>query len=136
MNKSTNSKNITNKEVLIMFEQMNGNIQLIAEGQQGLIARFDGLETRFDGLETRFDGLETRFDGLETRFDKFTKETNQKFDLLFTFLSRIEDELMTIRKELTELKETKAENKTIIDLEKRLSMAESQISALQQKQSI
>jgi DNA anti-recombination protein RmuC len=125
-NKSPEESVFKGNEVMIMLEQMSDGIAIIAENQQGLTKRFDKFEGRFDKFEGRFD----KFEG---RFDKFERETNEKFEQVFEYLSRIEDEIVALRKDLEILKETKADKKDLLGFDKRLKILETQMAKLQRQ---
>ncbi len=118
-NKSTEESVFKGNEVMMMLEQMSNGIAIVAENQQGLTERFD-----------KFEG---KFDNLEGKFDKFERETNEKFEQVFEYLSRIEDELVALRKDLEILKETKADKKDLLGFDKRLKILETQMAELQQQ---
>lgn len=119
INKKT-EKVFKESDVIVIMENMNDNIKLLAEGQMALNERFDGLENRFDGLESRFDGLEQRFDKLE-------RETKAGFKMIMDYLKRIDDEIIGIKSELEDTKKNKVNWDVYSLLEKRVEKAEEQI---------
>ena len=62
------------------------------------------------------------------------RKVDEKFDSIFEFLSRIEDELVDLRKEINILKENKADNKKVIDLDNRVKLLESQFRTMKATQ--
>ena len=130
------SENITKKEknvfsgnqVMMMLEQMNNGIGVIAEGQKQLRNDMDG---EFKSLRNDMDGeFKSLRDDMNEGFKKVDEKFEAKFDIVFEFLSRIEDELVDLRKEINILKETKAEDKSVIDLDNRVNILEEKFEAI------
>lgn len=96
-------------EVLIVLEEMNDSMKILAEGQIMLSGRMDNLESRFDGLES---------------------EVRQGFSLIMDFLKRLDEELMGIKKDVEEAKEKKVDLNIYEMLEKRMAVAERQIERM------
>ncbi|MDO8529782.1 MAG: hypothetical protein Q7S18_03890 [bacterium] len=99
--------------VAILLENLTDNIGVIAEGQMALNDKFDGLERKVDGLETRFDGLE--------------KEMREGFSMIMDYLKRIDEEVVSIRKELEEVKEKKVDWSVYSIMDKRMKGVEKQM---------
>lgn len=97
-------------EVMMMLENMNDGIQVIAEGHQTLL----------EGQKK-----------LKQEIQEFRAEVDQKFDTVFEFLSNIEDEMVSLRKEINILKENKANNEDVINLDNRLSVLEEKFEVMQ-----
>ena len=112
LNKKT-EKIFKESDVVVIMENMNDNIKLLAEGQMALNERFDGLENRFDGLENRFDKLE--------------RETKAGFSMIMDYLKRIDEEVIGIKSELESTREEKVNWDAYSLLEKRVEKAEEQI---------
>lgn len=94
----------SNDEVIVMFERMRGDIQLIAD---------------------QYGGLTKRFDTMDQRFDKFESGVNEKFEITFQYLSRIEDEVVGLGKDLEELTKTKKYDKKVLNsFETRITVLE------------
>jgi regulator of replication initiation timing len=96
-------------EMMIMLEQMSDGISIIAEEQKSLRV---GQEKLRGDMNEGF------------------KKVDERFDSVFEFLSNIEDELVDLRKEINILKETKADDEKVIDLDKRLIAIERQVNAI------
>ncbi|MBI3589723.1 MAG: hypothetical protein HY093_04930 [Candidatus Liptonbacteria bacterium] len=118
----------------VILEDMDGKLDTLLEGQQGLAVRTDKIEVgfeefegKFDGLESKFGGLAGKFDGLEGKFDSFQEETRSNFRSVFDYLSRIDDELKFIRREIEDLRKTltaKADLERLETLERRVQKIE------------
>ncbi|HHE45758.1 MAG TPA: hypothetical protein ENL05_00185 [Candidatus Moranbacteria bacterium] len=93
-------------EVILLLENLNDNIQLLAEGQVGLR---EETNRKIDGLR---------------------EEMNEKFSLIMNYLKKIDDEIMEIKKELGILKEKKVDWSAYSLLEKRVKKAEDEIERL------
>ncbi len=128
-----NSKKPTQKkdQMMVILENMQDSIQLIAEGHSVLGTKIDRIETRMGNMETRMDRIETKVDNIETRVGNIeTKVDNietrvgkietrvgkietkmgdidSNFQTVFAYLSRIEDEILEIKKDLKENYERK-----------------------------
>ncbi len=141
-------------EVMMMLEQMSDGIAVIAEEQKALRIELTGkiddvrteLTGKIDDVRTELTGkiddvrteLTGKIDDVRTEFkeeiQEFREEVNEKFDSVFEFLSNIEDELVDIRKEINVLKETKADDEKVIELDERVSALEKQFEMAKAKQ--
>ena len=117
MTKDKKSKNKntdqSSRQFGVILEDIDGKLDTLLEGQQGLTVRVDGLEEKFDGL----DG----------KFGEFQEETRSNFRSVFDYLSRIDDELKLIRREIDDLRRTltaKADLERLKTLESRVQKIE------------
>jgi len=135
MAKKNNEDTMRVGEVLMVLEQMQGSISLIAENQSGTNKRLDSIDQRLDVVDQRLDTMDQRFDAMDQRFDamdqrfdqvdeKF-KEVDNKFELVMTYLMRIEDEISDMKDELKVLKRNHLVTlDQAVDFEKRLKFLE------------
>ena len=109
-------------QVMMMLESMQGGIEIISEGQQGLRDDFNEFktETRKNFTEIRTDlsdfKIETRenFKKVNQKLDKHEKHLKQhdkrfeqvdkNFEKVFTSLAEIKQEIQDIKKELDQMK--------------------------------
>jgi chromosome segregation ATPase len=118
-----------------ILEDISGKFSAIVEGQNILTERVDKLdvrmgrvETKVDNLETKVDNLETKVDGLDAKVDNLEINMNSKFKTVFDYLSRIDDELQDIKKEMERLALTKADKTEIKELSYRVSNLERELA--------
>lgn len=129
----------------VLMEDMRDDIKLLAEGQMALNERFgrleakvDNLEIKVDRLEAKFDNLEIRVDSLETKLDAVDNkidtqigllrtEMNEKFQLVFEYLSRIEDEIVELRAELKRVDREKVSREEFEQFVRRLEKVEREL---------
>jgi uncharacterized phage infection (PIP) family protein YhgE len=118
-----------------LLENMNDNIKLVAEGQtafrEEVNQRFDRSDQRFAEFqkETRanFKTLFEFRDETRANFKKvfnFRDETQANFKTVFDYLSRIDNELQDIKKELKLLDQTKVDKHEFNDLAQRVARLE------------
>ncbi len=131
INKDKEESVFRGNEVMMMLEQMSDGIAVIAEEQKALRIELTG---KIDDVRTELTGkiddvrteLKSEIQEFRDEFNDFRDEVNEKFDSVFEFLSNIEDELVDIRKEINVLKETKADDEKVIELDERVSVLEKQ----------
>jgi len=128
MAKKNNEDTMRVGEVLMVLEQMQGSISLIAENQSGTNKRLDSIDQRLDVVDQRLDTMDQRFDAMDQRFDQVDekfKEVDNKFELVMTYLMRIEDEISDMKDELKVLKRNHLVTlDQAVDFEKRLKFLE------------
>jgi len=142
--KNAKSKGRSDDEVLVMFESLKNDIQIIAEGQSSLSERFDnfrdemygfkdemyGFKDEMCGFRDEMYGFRDEMYGFRDEMYGFRDETKNNFKVVFEYLSRIDDELQDIKKEIKEIKiilDKKAEIKIVLDLEKRVEKLEKEL---------
>jgi predicted nucleic acid-binding Zn-ribbon protein len=136
---------VTQRQFGVILEDINSKMDLVVEGHKMLDEKndrahhefdkkIDGLDRRIDGLDRMIDGLDEKIDsvhqGLGGKIDRnyqeflnFRKETNDNFKVIFEYLSRIDDELRSIKIEIRELKNSlskKADLERLEVLERRV----------------
>lgn len=102
-----------NNEFGAILEDIRGMFIALAEGQKILTERVDRVETKLDNFEIRIDNLETNM--------------NSKFQTVFDYLSRIDDEIQDIKSRLEKLHTNKAETKEVNELAQRISHLEKEL---------
>ncbi len=142
--KNAKSKSRSDDEVLIMFESLKNGIQIIAEGQSSLSERFDdfrdemyefknemyGFRDEMYGFRDEMYGFRDEMYEFKGEMYSFRDETKNNFKVVFEYLSRIDDELQDIKKEIKEIKiilDKKVEIKIVLDLEKRVEKLEKEL---------
>lgn len=108
MQKTNKSKKVKRKKPKnytdVLLEKMHDDIKLIAEGQ---------------------GGIQRQLDEFKNEMYEFKKDTKSSFKSILEYLSRIEDEVMEVRKELKDNYEKKGWDKEWrISIEKRLEKIE------------
>ena len=127
-------------EVMMMLEQMQGGISIIAEEQKSMRNDMDrGFKKLRSDIDGEFKKLRSDMDGefkkLRSDMNEGFKKVDERFDSVFEFLSSIEDGLVDLRKEINILKETKADKDYVINFDKRIGILEKKFKAMQAEQS-
>ncbi|HIP49285.1 MAG TPA: hypothetical protein EYG92_10025 [Lutibacter sp.] len=107
-------------EVMMMLEGMQNGISIIAEEQKNM--REEQKSMREEQKSMRED------------MNKGFRKVDEKFDSVFEFLSRIEDELVDLRKEINILKKTKADKDYVINFDNRIGTLEKKFKTMQAEQ--
>jgi chromosome segregation ATPase len=130
------NNNQGNDYTAVLLEQMRDEIKGVAEGVMNLNEkmdrrfgevekRFDAVDGRLNGIDSRLNGVESRLGTLDGRFDKLEAEMKSSFKSVMEYLSRIEDEIVDIKKRLKRIEENSAADRKEIDqLKARLSRVE------------
>lgn len=109
----------------MILEDINGKFDLMIEGQK---ASEKKLEKRIGSSEMK---LERKIDELKTEFVYFKNDTESNFKQVFQYLSRLEDELMSIKTDIADIKKTltqKADKDRVALLEERVAKLERQLA--------
>ncbi len=114
--KNTSGSEYTN----VILEEMNDNIKILAEGQGAI--RDDLADFK---KETR-----RNFKSLSQELADFKVDTKQNFDLVFKYLSGIEDELASVKRELEGIKDGSIPVKNIVGNTARIAVLEQQVADL------
>lgn len=91
-----------NKEdrIIVLLEDMRGEIKLVAEGHSILNRKIDNLSFKVDNLETKVDSLEVKVDGLELRMDRMETKMDEGFRLVLDHLDGLDREFMELKNDL------------------------------------
>jgi chromosome segregation ATPase len=137
--------------VAVLLENLNDNIKVIAEGQVDLGRKIDRLDDRMDNMEGKMDNMEARMgnmegrmgniegrmdnmegkvDNMEGKVDNLGIEMKEGFSLIMDYLKKIDEEVVSIRKDVEMLKEKKADRDENAILEKRLEKVEKEMMSL------
>ena len=101
---------LTSDHSEVLLEEMNSKIDLLLEGHAMSEEKIEGLDKKID---TKIDGLRG--------------EMNSNFKTVFEYLSKIDDELQSIKSEIAELKVSlceKADKNKLSALEERVGKLE------------
>src|SRR3989338_10979924 len=101
---------LTDNQFGVILEDINRKFDVLVEGHGVLSQKIDGAEER-----------------LSSEMNDLRKSTENNFQSAFQYLSRIDDELLSIKAEIIELKKTltkKADIEKVTELEKRVAKIE------------
>jgi len=107
---------LTDNQFGVILEDINRKFDVLVEGHSALNQKIDGVEER-----------------LSSEMNDLRKSTENNFQSAFQYLSRIDDELLSIKAEIIELKKTltkKADIEKVTELEKRVAKIEHRLTAL------
>ena len=107
---------LTDNQFGVILEDINRKFDVLVEGHGVLSQKIDGAEER-----------------LSSEMNDLRKSTENNFQSAFQYLSRIDDELLSIKAEIIELKKTltkKADIEKVTELEKRVAKIEHRLTAL------
>jgi uncharacterized coiled-coil DUF342 family protein len=120
----------------VFLEDMHGDIKLIAEGQSGLRIEVKELRQELhqevgDLRQEMHHEIGSLRQEMHHEVKGLRSEMNSQFKMLFQYLSRIEDELMEIKKDFKNFKETSVNKKDYDTLEKRITRIEEKLEKYQ-----
>ncbi len=119
------SKQHAENQFGMILEDINGKIDLLSEGQKSFEQRLTNGQKSFEQRLTK--KVEEVRDGLI----EFKKDTASNFKFISRHLSKLDDELVLIKKELADIKKTlthKAEIPRVVALEERVAKLERQLA--------
>jgi predicted RNase H-like nuclease (RuvC/YqgF family) len=93
-------------------------------------ARMGNMEGRMGNIEGRMDNMEGKVDNMEGKVDNLGIEMKEGFSLIMDYLKKIDEEVVSIRKDVEMLKEKKADRDENAILEKRLEKVEKEMMSL------
>ena len=121
----------------ILLEEMNDSIKLLAETQIGIRNNVERLAKSQDEMKDDISILKgdvailkSDVSTLKSELAEFKTDTKEKFDLVMTYLMRIEDELAEIRKEITGIKDGSIPVGNMADMEERITFLEGEVAEL------
>lgn len=107
----------------VILEDINRKFDVVVEGHGVLSQKIDRVEER----------LSSEMGEFKSEMGDFKKSTEGNFQTVFQYLSRIDDELISIKAEIAELKKMltkKVEIERVMVLEKRVAKIEHRLIAL------
>lgn len=123
-------KTFSDTEVVIVLENMYDEIRVIGEQHGSLNKKIDSLDVKIDSLDRSLNG----------KLDDFIVETKNNFKPITEHLSRIEDDVMDLRKKMEKAdkkivnaKDLEWLKRKVMDIEKQLENYKKQQSALAAK---
>ena len=137
-NPSNKKQDTTGRQFGTILEDIDGKLDRVVESQEGLGVRVDKLEGELSNFrEETKNSFKSAFDfQKETRNNfgsvfEFQKDTRSNFKSVFEYLSRIDEELISIRKEIVDLRKSlsaKADLDRLQVLEGRVQTLEVQLA--------
>lgn len=121
------AKTASQNQFGVILEDINGKFDLLIERQDASEQR---LERKIDEFKEEFVELRGEFVELRGEFTGFKNDTESNFNLVFQYLSRIEDELMSVKAEIADIKKTlekKEDKDRVALLEERVAKLERQL---------
>ena len=121
---------LTDNQFGVILEDINRKFDVLVEGHGVLSQKIDGVEDR---LSNEIKEVRDDLGIFKSEIGNFRKSTENNFQSAFQYLSRIDDELLSIKAEIIELKKTltkKADIEKVTELEKRVAKIEHRLTAL------
>ena len=121
---------LTDNQFGVILEDINRKFDVLVEGHGVLSQKIDGVEDR---LSNEIKEVRDDLGIFKSEMGNFRKSTENNFQAVFQYLSRIDDELLLIKAEIMELKKTltkKADIEKVTELEKRVAKIEHRLTAL------
>lgn len=134
-NKQKNNKQ-DEREFTVILENLNDKLDLLAEGQVGLVNRLDRIDLRLDSIEVSLGNLEIRMSAIEQRMNKLeirASAVEKRMDNLEQKINKFSNQLEKIRQELHIISQqikTKAEKNKFNILNKRMFVLERRLAAV------
>lgn len=103
----------TESQFGVILEDINSKLNLLVEGHQS--------------LNDKVESLDDKMDNLENKFDKFEDETRNNFKTVLGYLIKIDEEIVSIKSEISELKKSlsnKVDLERVVNLELRVQKLE------------
>ena len=103
-------------EMIVLLEAMRDDIKIVAEGNSALNQKIDNVHQ-----------------SLNQKIDDNHNDTKSSFQIIFRYLSDIDNELKSIKLEITELKvvlNEKADKEKLLELERRVVSLEKELATL------
>lgn len=109
------------------FKAFGEQQQFLVEGQKRLEQDLGDLAKRVDKIDLRLGGMDSRFDSMDSKLARFEEKTDKNFKVVFEYMSGIDDEIISMKSEIKELKaifKGKPELQRVLEMEKRLVKVE------------
>lgn len=122
---SKNKNELTQGQMMAILEDVNSKFDLILE-------QFSIFQENMDGMRQEIRSNHDEFLVFRKEMLGFKDETDKNFKAVFEYLSKIDDEIFSLKNEFSELKVLlagKAELQRVIDAEKRLAKLEKLVFA-------
>lgn len=103
----------TESQFGVILEDINSKLNLIVEGHQS--------------LDDRMGNLENKFDNFKDEMYEFRDETRNNFKTVLGYLMKIDEEIVSIKSEISELKKSlsnKVDLERVVNLELRVQKLE------------
>lgn len=89
--KKFNNKSSKKDKMIILLEDISGQVKTVAEGHSILERKIDKMDSRLDGIDSRLDKIESKMDtgfklvlehldGLDREFVKLKKEIENNYE--------------------------------------------------------
>ena len=119
---------ITPSQFGTVIEDVNSKFDFLVEG-------FSGLKGQIENLDKKIDGNHQEFLEFRDEMIGFRKETDDNFKAVFEYLSKIDDEIQSVKLEIENLKSElsrKSDLDKLLQLEKRVIVLEKRVYSLSQ----
>jgi len=104
--------------MIVLLEDMSGQIKAVAEGHSILERKIDDLgselgekidklDSRMDRMDSRMDRMESRSDGMESKIDRIEKKMDTGFKLVLDHLDGLDREFIELKKDFEDNYERK-----------------------------
>ncbi len=121
----------------ILLEDIREQMKILAEGQIGIrddvaVIKEDVsiLKEDVSILKGDVSVLKRDVSSLKSELAEFKEETRQNFKTVMDYLMRLEDEVVSLRKELEGIKDGSIPVGNIVSMDERLSVVENEIAEL------
>lgn len=117
---------LTGTQVGMILEDVRDDFKVIAEQHTDIIKKINGLEDRVESLDSKFNS--------------FIIETRANFKAVFDYLSRIEGDFLSLKKQIEKIEKEKVDyadfnwlKNKVLEIEKKLEDYKKQQTALAAK---
>lgn len=135
---SRSAKTTSKDQLGVVLEDVKEKFDIIIEGQKAseqklerkIVSSALRLEEKADELRGEFVELRDEFVELRDEFTGFKNDTENNFKQVFQYLSKIEDELMSVKIDIADIKKTltqKADKDRVALLEERVAKLEQKL---------
>lgn len=126
--KKKNTGKTTENEVIVLLEDIRGQVKIVAEGQEILNDKVDRFRNELKGELSEFKNEMYNFKG---EMLDFKRDTESNFKTVFKHFFNIDDELKSIKTEIFELKTMlfkKVDLERLVALEQKVATLERQLA--------
>jgi hypothetical protein len=100
MRKSKNNKILKKDRMIVLLEDMSGQIKAVAEGHSVLERKIDNMDSKINSMDLKIDKLDSRMDRLESKVDT-------GFKLVLDHLDGLDREFIELKKDFEDNYERK-----------------------------